>query len=498
MSALAERFPTLGRHWAIFIESWRRQNAADASPVQRSDHDFLPAALEIMEKPPSPGLRMLLLTLCATFVIAVLWSIVGRVDVVAVAAGKTIASGNAKIIQAMQIGSVRAVHVRDGDYVRKGQLLIELDPTLATADAAQSDQSLQSAKIVGARNNALIEYLAGHSPKFSAPPGTSPEATIMQERMIRAAVASYEAERASLLQQRAQHSASRDAANFEIAKLKETLPYLDQQLDARRKLAENGHFSKLKVLEYEQARVEHVRNVDVQRSAAARSLASMRDIDAQVSRLRENFARTAATELSDASDKAGSAEQEVRKSQKIRELMQLRAPVDGVVQQLAVNTIGGVVQAAEPLMVVVPCSSKGPRAASCQSAIEVEAFVLNKDVGFIHAGQRVTVKLEAFNFTDYGYIEGQVANVSHDAVDLGNRTNSTGGTTKTNGSSGGSSPVYVTRIRLDCTRGQGAALCDKVTPGMAVQAEILTGSRRIIQFLLSPLAKSVGEAGRER
>ncbi len=496
MSALAARFPALSRHVAILIESWRRQNEAERTPVKRSDHEFLPAALEIMEKPPSPGLRMLLLALCGMFVIAVIWSIVGRVDVVAVASGKTIAAGNAKIVQPMQIGSVRAIHVRDGDYVRKGQLLIELDPTLATADVAQSDQSLQSAEIIKARDHALIGYLVGQAPIFETPPGVSPQVASNQQRMIRTAIASYEAERASLLQQRAQHAAEHDSANFEIAKLRETLPYLDQQLEARRKLTENGHFSKLKLLEFQQARVEHIRNMDVQRAAAARAVASMRDTDVQVSRLRENFERTAATELSDASEKAGSAEQQVRKSEKVRELMQLRAPVDGVVQQLDVSTIGGVVQPAEPLMVIVPCSSDGRREISCQGAVEVEAFVLNKDVGFIHAGQRVVVKLEAFNFTDYGFIEGRVANVSRDAVERPSGNKSGGD----EGPSGGreSSPVYVARIQLNCAQEKVMSLCRRVTPGMAAQAEIRTGSRRIIQFLLSPLAKSVTEAGRER
>ena len=171
--------------------------------------------------------------------------------------------------------------------------------------------------------------------------------------------------------------------------------------------------------------------------------------------------------------------------------MQLRAPVDGVVQQLAVSTIGGVVQPAEPLMVIVPCSAGSKRNASCQSAIEVEAFVLNKDVGFIHVGQRVAVKLEAFNFTDYGFIEGRVTNVSRDAVERpgSNKPNSNSG----EGGSRESSPVYVARIQLNCAQDKAMSLCRRVTPGMAAQAEIRTGSRRIIQFLLSPLAKSVGE-----
>lgn len=493
MMRLADHFPAVARHLAILKESWRAQTEADRSPVERSEHEFLPAALEIMEKPPSKGLRYLILTLCGLFALALAWSFVGRVDVVAVASGKAIAAGNAKIVQPIEIGNVRAIHVRDGDYVRAGQLLIELDPTLASATAAQSDQNLLTARLVEARNQALLSYLSGRPAALEAPPGTPAAVVQTQQRLVRTAIASFESERASLLQQRASAEAERDAANFELTKLKETLPYLDQQMEARRKLTANGHYSKLKLLEYEQARVEHLRNMDVQRSAAARASAAMGDVDAQLARLREMFERSAAAELADASDKGSAAEQEVRKAQRVRELMQLRAPVDGVVQQLAVSTIGGVVQPAQPLMVIVPCTGGERRVQDCRSAVEVEAFVLNKDVGFVHAGQRVAVKLEAFNFTDYGFIEGTVASISRDAVTFGKDSKD-----EAIGSGQGASPLYVARVKLNCDGSGASELCKRVSPGMSVQAEIRTGARRIIDYLLSPLAKTVSEAGRER
>lgn len=491
---LADRFPALARHLSILRESWRRQNEADRNPVERSEHEFLPAALEIMEKPPSPGLRILLLTLCGLFTVAVLWSFIGRVDVVAVATGKTIPAGNAKIIQPIQIGSVREIHVRDGDFVKKGQLLIELDPTVATADASQSNQSLLTARIASARNDALLAYLTGRQPRFVAPAGTPPAVAQTQERLLRSMIASYESERASLVEQRAQRSAELDAANFEIAKLRDTLPYLEQQIVARRQLTERGHYAKLKLLEYEQARVEHIRSIDVQTATQSRARAAIRDIDAQLARLRETFEGKAAAELADATDKAGSAVQDVRKAEKIRELLQLRSPVDGVVQQLAVSTVGGVVQPAQPLMVIVPCNATPPLSNACRSSVEVEAFVLNRDIGFIRSGQRVAVKLETFNFTDYGFIEGTVRSVSRDAVDLGNRGNGDQPLAKPRSES----PVYVARIGLQCDLPANAELCRRVTPGMTVQAEIRTGTRRIIDYLLSPLAKTVSEAGRER
>ncbi|HEX8402004.1 MAG TPA: HlyD family type I secretion periplasmic adaptor subunit [Allosphingosinicella sp.] len=469
--AAAARFPTLSRHLSVLREAWALQNEADRRRKPIAEHEFLPAALEIMEKPPSPGLRWLTLTLCSLFAIAILWSFLGRIDVVAVASGKVIPAANVKIIQPLEIGAVRAIHVRNGERVRKGQLLIELDPTLAGADEAQATQGLLSARIAEARNDALLAHLTGRPVRFVAPAGTPPAIAQTQDQLIRAAIAEYEAERASLAQSRAERSAELAGTGAEIEKLRQTLPLLDQQMAARKDLADKGHFSKLKLLEYEQLRVEHVQNIAVQESIAAKARAAIGNIDAQLARLRETFGKAAVTELSEAEDKSSLATEELRKSARRREFQQLRSPVDGTVQQLAINTEGGVVQPAQPLMVIVPA----------ESAVAVEVQILNKDIGFVREGQPVRVKLEAFPFTDYGIIEGVVESISRDAIQdekLG--------------------LVYAARIRLNRGTIQVGERVQPIGPGLAVQAEIKTGARRIIQYLLSPISQTLNEAGRER
>jgi hemolysin D len=495
MNASVHRFEGVRRHVAVLRQSWVFQNEQDQLARERSDHEFLPAALEIVEKPPSIAGRALLLTLCGLISVALLWSYIGKVDVIAAAAGKTVTAGNSKVIQPTQIGNIRAIHVRDGDFVRKGQLLVELDPTLATADSAQSAQALLDAELAKAKNDAILAYLAGRRPQLAMPPNTPPAVALTQRQLLSSSIAAYESDRSSLLQQRAEKTAELQGALAEIAKLNETLPYLDQQISAREKLVDRGYFSKLKLLEYQQTRVEHLRDVDVQQASAARARAGIRDIDAQLGKLRSAFQRTAATDLSDAVSKGETAHQGLQKADKVRELTQLRAPVDGVVQQLAVSTVGGVVQPAEQLMVIVPCA--GNRADECRSPIEAEAMVLNRDVGFVHAGQRAVLKLEAFNFTDYGFIEGRVVNISRDVVDAGRQSGADDGKTA-NQAKSQSSPVYLARIDLQCRLAQNASLCHRLSPGMTVQAEIRTGSRRIIDYLLSPLSRTVQEAGRER
>ncbi|MDY0969113.1 HlyD family type I secretion periplasmic adaptor subunit [Sphingomonas sp. CFBP9021] len=468
---MAERFPALTHHLRVLRVAWTVENERRAKAKPRLDHEFLPAALEIIEKPASPGLRWLMLILCTLFGVALIWSFVGQIDVVAVASGKVIPSSNVKIIQPIEIGAVRAIHVRNGQRVTRGQLLIELDPTLAGADDAQASQGLLTSRINQARNDAILRYLTTGKTGFVAPEGTPPAIADVQVKFVRTAIAEYEAEQEGLQQSRAQAEAELAGANAEVAKLEQTLPLVEQQLESRRNLTDKGYFSKLKLLEYQQLRVEHVQNIAVQRSNAAKARASIANLNAQIARLRGTFGKAAFTELVDAEGKGSLATEEIRKTARRRQYQELRSPIDGVVQQLAVNTIGGVVQPAQPLLVLVPSDS----------AIEVEAQIQNRDVGFIHEGQRVRVKLEAFPFTDYGLIEGVVDSISRDAIQDEKR-----------------GLIYSVRIRLKTKTINIAGHAQVIGPGLAVQAEIMTGKRRIIQYLLSPIFETLDEAGRER
>jgi hemolysin D len=479
-------FPGLARHWAVLSESWQQQNEAQAKAKPRSDHEFLPAALEIMEKPPSPGLRWLLLSVCGLFAIVLIWSFIGRVDVVATAGGKVIPSGNVKIIQPLEIGYVRKIHVTNGQHVEAGQLLVELDPTLAGADAAQASQGLQTSEVVAARNTALLDHMKGRNSRFKAPAGTSAEVSAVQGDFVRSSIAEYEGERASLIQQRAERAAELAGSEAEIEKLKQTLPLVEKQLAARQELTDKGYFSKIRLLEYEQLRVEHIQNIAVQEASAQKARAAMANIDAQLMRLRGSFGKNAVTELSNAQEKTGLSREEVTKSARRQEFAQLRAPVSGTVQQLVISTIGGVVQPAQALMIIVPDDA----------AVVVEANIMNKDIGFIREGQPVRVKLEAFNFTDYGIIPGVVESISRDAIDMSQPGSQP--QRDSNGRPTQQGLVYATRIRLTQRTIRVRGREQVIGPGLAVQAEIKTGERRIIDYLLSPIAQAMDEAGRER
>ena len=488
--SFSERFPTLARHLEVLRLSWRAQNEADSKAKPQSDHEFLPAALEIMEKPPSPGLRWLLLSLCILFTVALLWSFIGKVDVIATASGKVIPTGSVKVIQPVELGYVRAIHVRNGEHVERGQLLVELDPTLAAADADAASAGLLTSELQSARNQALVAHAQGQPYRFTPPPGTPRDVALAQQQFITSSVGEYEGQRATLVQRRHQHQADLASAQAEITKLQRTLPLIDQQIAAREELTDKGYYSKLKLLEYQQLRIEHTQNLEVQRANAARAHAQIGEIDAQLLELRGTFGRTAVTQLVEGQDRSRVGREEVTKSARRRDYMQLRAPVAGTVQQLVLTTVGGVVQPAQALMVIVPDNATPV----------VEAHILNKDIGFIRPGQAVRVKLEAFPFTDYGVIPGIVETISRDAIDLGQQ----GGPARDeNGKTiaapkAGQGLVYAVKIRLTRNTIRVGSRDTLIGPGLAVQAEVVTGQRRIIQYLLSPITKVLDEAGRER
>lgn len=486
MSAwVADRFPNFFRHLAVLRASWGAQNEAERRKRPISDHEFLPAALEIMEKPPSPGLRKLLLMTCAFFTAAIVWSMIGTIDVVAVASGKIIPSSKVKTIQPLEIGSVRAIHVRNGQHVDEGQILVELDHTLATADESQARQSLLASRVIEARNAAVLAYLDGNQARFVAPEGTPAATAAIEQQFVSTSIAEYEAQIGSLRQQIGQRQAELTSAQAEINKLQQTLPLVDQQLEARRELTRQGNFARLKLLEYEQLRIEHLQNIEVQQANAVRARAAIASLEADIARMRETFGKAAVTELVQARDKANLAADELRKATRRRELLQLRAPTAGTVQQLVISTLGGVVQPAQPLMVIVPDGAE----------IEVEAQVLNRDIGFVQEGQPVRVKLEAFPFTEHGLIPGVVESISRDAIDLSQQ----GGPQRDEkGRPVQPGLVYSARIRLleNSIRVRGRT--QELGPGLSVQAEIKTGERRIIQYLLSPITQALDEAGRER
>lgn len=468
MTAAASPSTGWRHHLAVLRESWSLENLRRAEKIDWRETDFLPAALEVVETPPNPLGRIILWVIMAMVLFGLVWSFMAKLDVVAIAPGKVITSGRNKLVQAADAGVVRTIHVRDGERVRKGQPLVTLDPTTTGADQAQATANLQSAMIDMARSKALIAALQGRPWQFVPPDGAPEHIVATQRLLIETRLAELNAKVSTLREQAAEARAIEGGAKAEVSRLSDTLPYLAERVEKRRQLAEKGFSSRLGQLELEQQMVDHERQIAVQRQNAARARANMAGVDQQIAMARAEAVREVLADLAKAEADARQAQEELTKADRRQSQQVVRSPADGLVQQLAVYSEGAVLKAADPILVVVPDRGE----------LIVEAQVLNRDAGFVEVGQPVTVKLEAFPFTRYGTLEGKLAWISRDAIQdekLG--------------------PVYSARVTVTPPP-RGSAI--EVTPGLAASAEIRTETRRVIDYLLSPLERRVREAGRER
>jgi hemolysin D len=462
--------------------------------VRRGESElaFLPAALEIVETPPSPIGRAIGITVIGLFCFALAWASFGSVDIVATASGKIIPTGGTKIIQPFESGVVSAIHVRDGQTVRAGDVLIGLDPTMTEAERDHLKSDLISAGFDVARLHAALSGQANPIDDFHPPEGASPALIEMNRQFLMSQVAEQQGKLAALDRQLKQKEAERDTIAAAIAKIETTLPVLTQRVDIRKYLYDKDLGSKLTYLTEYQDLVGLQQEVLVQKSR-------YQEADSAVAALTETRAQTAAEyrrikfdELTKAEQKAAGLAQDVIKAEQRTKLQALTAPVDGVVQQLAVHTVGGVVTPGQVLLAVVPLDSH----------LEIEAMVSNRDIGFVHAGQDAEIKIDTFSFTRYGLLHGQVLSVSQDAITRekpqDRSSDKTPGTENTSSEPKGQEMNYAARVSLDRTRMQVEDKLVKLSPGMAVTVEIKTGSRKIISYLLSPLAQYKQEMFRER
>jgi hemolysin D len=461
-------FGGVARHWAVWKAAWQAERGVPLGAVAGGRvAEFLPAVLEIQQSPPSPIGRAILWTIMAVFSSAVLWATFGWIDIVATAQGKIIPSGYSKVIQPYETGVIAAIHVLDGQVVKKGDVLIELDPTQNRADHDRASNEYRAARVEAARLRALI---AGKS-TFEAPADADPKYVALQQQLLVDQLAEYHAKVAAAQHLIDQRKAALEQTRENIVRLEATVPMETERAEAYKKLLEHDAVTKMDFLQAEGQRIDKVQELAGQRKKIKQDQSALAEAEKNYRAMVLDFQQAKQVELSTIETKASSLVQDVTKAGQKADLQRLATPIDGVVQQLAVHTVGGVVTPAQQLLIVV----------SQEHPVEVEAQVENKDVGFVKEGQPVEIKVETFPFTLYGTIPGRVLTVSDDAAAIEKV-----------------GLIYPTRVSMDRGTIQVEGKQVNLTPGMAVAVEIKTGQRRIIEYLLSPLLKSVKESMRER
>src|SRR5438105_8435756 len=304
---------------------------------------FLPAALEVVETPPSPIGRAIGATIIAFFCVALAWAAVGTVDIVATASGKVVPTGRTKVIQPFETGVVRAIHVHDGQPVSADEVLIELDPTISKAELGHLKSDLIAARLDVARYRAAV---GGHDDPledFEPPNGADSNLVEMHRRYLFTQAEEHRAKLAEIDRQLGQKQAERDTINASIEKLRATIPILQERVDVRKYLYGKELGSKLTYLTELQDLVGQQQDVEVQKSKYREGEAAVAALKETRAKASAEYQRTSFEELSKAEQKAGALAQDVIKAQERTNLQLLTAPVDGVVQQLAIHTVGGVV-----------------------------------------------------------------------------------------------------------------------------------------------------------
>src|ERR1700751_1599625 len=459
---------------------------------ERDELAFLPAALEIVETPPSPIGRAIALLLMLFFCLALAWAGFGTVDIVASAPGKIIPSGRTKVVQPFETGVVRAIHVRDGQTVQAGSPLIELDPTMTEAERAHLRSDLIAEKLNIARLRAAAADAADLLSDFHPPPDAGADLVATQRQLLVDQTAEHRAKLAGLDDQRRQKDSERASIASTIDKIEAVIPVVQERTEIRNIMYDHQTGSKVNYLEALQVLIENQKELEVQKNRLREADAALAAATQARAQAAGEYRRTLLGDLAEAERKAAGLTHDLDKATERTRLQLLAAPVDGVVQQLAVHTIGGVVTPAQTLLVLVPL----------ESHLEVEAMVSNRDIGFVSAGQDAEIKVDTFNFTRYGLLHGRVLNVSTDAITRDRRDEAShDGSTATGKSTSepkGQELVYAAHVVLDQTRMEIDGTSLPPGPGMAVTVEIKTGTRRIISYLLSPLLKYRQESMRER
>lgn len=485
------RTEPLRRFWGVVQAAWHFEKLQPRLATANADERaFMPAALEILETPASPIGRATAIAIMAFVSVTLLWATIGQVDIHATAQGRIIPGGRTKAVAPTETASVAAIYVQDGDHVKEGQVLIELDPTTPQADAARLQRERLELIVTAARIRALLD---GRS-EIAIDNGVevSPELLAVHEAQLHQKLADHRSTMEALRREQDQKEAAARSVEAEVARLAETVPLLEERAKARQELASKGFGKRDDYLSLQQDYVDRKQQLDSARFNLKDAQAAIANVKERLNQADAQFRAEALTQLADVQQRAASSGQDLTKAEQRSRLYKLTAPVDGVVQQMTVHAPGAVLSQAQPVLLVVP-ENEG---------IAVEAALENKDVGFVRPGQIVEVKIESFPFTRYGTIPGEVTLVSSDAVQNGNsdptlrlpsaRASSTGQPTD------GQGGVYAVRVNLlnDHIRAEGRDVA--LTPGMAITAEIKVGRRRVIDYVLDPVLRYRDESLRER
>jgi len=388
------RFKTPGKTWGMNL----------------SDREFLAPALEILETPPSPVHVAFLWIICAFVVAALAWAYFGRVDIVAAAQGKFQPMGQVKVVEPVETGKVEAISVSNGSLVQAGDVLVELDRSAALADAEGARAELASARAEILRRKTAL--LSARTHRIDPPPATdwpenvAPALREREARVLAADLGQLAANVASFDAERAQKAAEGEKLRETIETQKNLVATLQERVAMRTKLVEVKAGARAAVIDATETLQYQITQEAKQEQDLASLAAGLEVIARNSDKAVGDFISENAQKLEDAERHAEDIEQRLAKAQAQLDHLTLRAPIAGRVQSSIITNAGQVVTSGQEIMRIVPEDS----------GLEIQAYVRNRDIGFVSVGQEAVVKIESFPFTRYGSIRAHVTRIAKDAI----------------------------------------------------------------------------------
>jgi HlyD family secretion protein len=439
--------------------------------------DFSPPLLRLQESVPNPLGRKVLWALLILLVLLAVWAVAGRLDIVAVAKGKLVPQSYVKIVQPAESGIVKEILVKEGDTVRAGQVLMRMDTLITDADAKSIQADLQGKRLALRRVDAELADAA-----FQAQPGDSPHLLAAAQSQFRANRAAFQA---ALAEEKSRLAKARQdlAAALEIQrKFSAVLPHYREQEKAFEKLGKDGFAGGVLVSDKRRERIEKEQELATQDHMIESARAGVQQSEMKLVQIDSDYRRQLHVERGEAQRAFDQLSQELAKQTHRKELLELKATQDSVVKELATHSVGTVVQPGTVLVTLVPNDE----------TLRAEVWLTNDDIGFVRQGQAVRLKFAAFPFQKYGMVQGTVEHIGADSVESADNGVAPG---KPGASQPSTFKALVT-LKSAALEADGARF--PLSAGMQANAEILLGTRTVLEYLLSPVQKAWHEAARER
>jgi len=433
------------------------------------DYDFAPTIVTVMERPPALYTRIVSALIILLTVIAGLWAFFSKVDIVVSAQGEIVPAGRVKVVQATEQGIVREIFVDDGKLVEAGDNLIELDGTASRADRTRLRIERDRAALKVQRLRAEL----GRPVEVGAGTNLSTRAIETERELYEANEKHFADTLAQLENKRREASSAQEVARRQAEKLTAQIRHLQSTLVRKQAQADGGLIPGQEVDEVKFELRAARKELRVQEEKTRQATIRLEAAEAKLQSADRERKSRLYRELATAEHELESVEQELIKAGQRLKRQIVTAPVSGVVQQLSVHTLGAFVQRGEQLLVVVPENA----------GLQMDAKILNKDVGFVESGHPARIKVDAFEFTRYGHIDGRLQWVGSDAMVDEQK-----------------GPVYPARVSLNSTSmpNRAGEIDAVVVPGMQATADIVIGQRRVLEYFIAPLLRYRDESLRER